>query len=257
MTLDQPRQQSSPLTPGGSDHPTALAVQRSPRRRFRSVRARSCGVSLGGLFVAIAVISVGAIGAGFATPTAASPISDVFEFSIEHVRIDSLDGFDVIAYSGAELDVDASQIGHPQLPIQVFHYALPAGTRLSNISIEVLQADTLKGEYLPLPIQPLDPEDEPAPPDSAIYESDTPYPVDVAFVGADGHMQGYHLGAVGIYPLRYVGASRSLILATEVQLTLTLAPLDAAQLAMIHHRNRPDPVRSVNEPNCSGSCAPW
>lgn len=161
-------------------------------------------------------------------------------FSLADVEIHESGHYDIVGYVGADPDWAHDRIGYPQLPVLAIRFLLPRETRLEDVRVTVLEADTLRGTYLPIPIQPEDGEQF-VPPDPRIYESWDAYPANPVRVTADGHLRTFHLATLLVYPLQYVGASQKLLLLESVRIEGNLRQMNESELAQVHKRYRQDP----------------
>lgn len=219
--------------------------------RLEEPHRRACRVgSIGSLtlvVVALVIFPLSLLGFLPAPVVAAAPgahgagMNREFHFTEEEVHIRDIGEYDVVTYRGAEPDWSPAGLGHPQLPVFIHRFILPPDTRVSDLVVTVVEADTLPGRYVPVPIQsPRVDADEPVAPDLDVYESWLPYPEVPARLIADGHMRGYHLASVLVYPLHYVGALRKLVVLKRVQLNCVLRPMTEEELNGAHRSLRPD-----------------
>jgi len=110
--------------------------------------------------------------------------------------------------------------GSPDLPAQYVNILLPSGAKNARI---VIRADetALPGPVSAYPVQPgVRPGDTAPPfagPDAKIYGSKKPYPAASAELLGIETMRGYTYAKVALHPVRYVGATRTLLFASTIE----------------------------------------
>ena len=92
----------------------------------------------------------------------------------------------------------------------------------------------------PIPVQSQDEDDEFAPPDSSVYDSLAPFPENPIRLTAEGHMRGYHLMTLEVWPVQFVGALERIVVLREVEIGASVIPLTEEEFAKLHHRHRED-----------------
>ncbi|HEC79145.1 MAG TPA: T9SS type A sorting domain-containing protein [candidate division WOR-3 bacterium] len=136
----------------------------------------------------------------------------IYELPIGGLRYDivKVEGFDRIEITGS---VSTSAPGAPELPVVTFNYLLPRKRKVSSVEIIEEEWDELPGDFYIYPAQNrgsmLD-EYAFTPCDPFIYNSETPYPVDIVCSVHSGNMRGYQVCQVGVVPFRYFPESRKL-----------------------------------------------
>ncbi|MCK4305957.1 MAG: hypothetical protein KAY24_17090, partial [Candidatus Eisenbacteria sp.] len=162
-------------------------------------------------------------------------------FRAEDVRIVQEHEYDIIGYVGAVPDWAPDQLGHPQLPTVLFRFLLPPKTRVADVSLTVLEADTLEGTYCPYPIQP-DPMQggQFFPPDPQAYGGYEPYPPRPGRLVADGYFRTYHCATLKVYPLLYIGHTDRIVLIKRAHVAIELRQMDTSEEAALFHRLRQD-----------------
>lgn len=133
--------------------------------------------------------------------------------------------YDLASIPGLPLD---NRPGAPMLPVRYVSLLIPPGARA--VSVDIVRSDEKRmvGEFLPPPGRREAPLSEkptaPDPgPDLSIYGSKEPYPASQAELVHQGSMGGLGVATVKVYPLRYLGADRSLLSSTDVLISLRLA----------------------------------
>ncbi len=115
--------------------------------------------------------------------------------------------------------------GAPALPVEYFQFVIPADATVDEVILTALTEETLPGSYRVAPAQP---ETRPggipmrAAPDPEIYESDAEYPASRVHLLEEGHLGGYRIASVAVYPLTYAPATGRLTLAENIEFELVL-----------------------------------
>ena len=126
-----------------------------------------------------------------------------------------------------------SEVGMPALPVRVLRFVVPGDMRVESVSVSHIVEEELPGSYRVMPAQPEVPIGETpewVEPDRSVYGSDEPFPpARIEYLG-DGHLGGYRIASVAVYPLQYSPKSGRLVLATDVSIELELVP-DARRAA--------------------------
>ena len=148
------------------------------------------------------------------TSWAASPSPEELSYSFDFTRpvIAKAGDYDRISMEGCEI---SHQTGRPLVPVKGIAILVPEGKEVAEIICEQEQEVTLPGEYFIAPAArpyPLSKPEliQPAVPDAAIYNSNTPYPPNVLSRGLPQTKKGYDLMFVSIYPVRYIPVERKL-----------------------------------------------
>ena len=102
---------------------------------------------------------------------------------------------------------------------------LPQGASATNVSISINSEQQLAGSFYLYPVQlPVYANFSEPPefvePDSAIYNSDNPFPEDYIFEYATSGFRDYNYVTVSFTPFRYIPLSRQLHLLTSVTITI-------------------------------------
>ena len=143
-------------------------------------------------------------------------LQDQFRFSINQLRIDTVENF--VRISMGEC-VRTYIVGAPELPCVEVRYVIPFNKRVASITITDSLSQSIRGSYLVYPSQPDFPTNEPPPafvePDSAIYASDVSLPGLLVELAGQYYEKGHHIVRLRIYPLAYKPLSLSLQLYTS------------------------------------------
>jgi hypothetical protein len=143
-------------------------------------------------------------------------LDHVLTFNIEDLVFSEWEGYHQIYLEGEDLTFVP---GRPELPVHLFHLALPG--RAVVESVELLEADwvPLPGQYRVAPVQqPFIlssdllgiPRPESVNPDAAVYGLDDWFPSQAVEFTGGGFMAGVHLAGIRFHPLRYAPLSRTL-----------------------------------------------
>jgi len=150
--------------------------------------------------------------------------SRTFNYSLNDLTFDTLQGYDVVSMLGA---VKIDSIGKPNLPYYTYSFIIPNNLNVTSVNVTSSQYEKLDGSYVIYPAQPEPRTITPGEtfdfvePDSATYNSTDPYPgfltecVDMGFF--DGANK---IATIAVYPLQYVPANEDLILYTSISIDL-------------------------------------
>lgn len=159
--------------------------------------------------------------------TAYGTLVKTYDFSQDSVRFtqDTVDGivYDVIRMANCNLD--CRNLGAPQLPTREARFIIPYNEKLVSIEVQAVSAETLDGEYYPLPVQPpgcsvCTPQPF-IPPDDRLYEAG--FPSSHVEGGNEGYWANYRLVSFELRPLMY-GPGRQLILVTQLTISINTTP---------------------------------
>jgi len=109
------------------------------------------------------------------------------------------------------------EIGNPHLPVRIESFVVPYDASITDIQINTITRQKIKGKFYIYPTQPprlLDGTDPPefVEPNPVVYNSATPYPNKIAEIISDEYMHGYHIVTVKIYPVEYIPKNREIYL---------------------------------------------
>ena len=155
---------------------------------------------------------------------AEAQVTHQLEFSESDLLFEQRDGFDLVGLKGC---IRSQRSGSPDLPIRMIHLVLPHGCEVTGVSVVDAERTTIGGGFSILPAQPDARTDGSSvkkwvDPDPAVYESDSPYPSELAEVVGDGHMGGNHVISLAVSPLQYRPKSQTLILHTQLKIRIEL-----------------------------------
>jgi hypothetical protein len=173
-----------------------------------------------------------AIGTGTAV---ASTTTEAYTLQVDlaDLQITRSGGLHLIRLGDCDL-IEA--VGAPQLPVKYVSLAIPNDTQAVGIQTSYRNALELPGRYRiapapePVPISAsgaIQPETKP---DPAIYSSNKPYPQEQARLIATGSLSGHRIADLAIYPVQYLPTSGKLVVYTEIEVSLELAPAPAAAI---------------------------
>ncbi len=131
-------------------------------------------------------------------------------------------GYDVIELADGFLLFDP---GEPALPGKTFTFVVPAGARISGITVTPLATETIAGRFNIIPVQ------EPlpisagqtlhfVPPDPSIYQSDQPFPARPLIHHFAGNAGGFRLAGIAVCPFTYHPYSGRLLFHHRLQITI-------------------------------------
>ncbi|MEO0191193.1 MAG: C25 family cysteine peptidase, partial [candidate division WOR-3 bacterium] len=144
------------------------------------------------------------------------------------------DGYDVIT-SKLEGMGYITIPGHPLLPIWYPTYIIPYWRDIAYVQALALDSVQIPGTYNIYPAQrvPIDGNPIWIPPDSAIYNSDSPYPGNLLDRPGSGVFDGARITTLNLYPIQYRPKSGRLFLYTNATLKLVFKdaepPINAKQ----------------------------
>jgi len=136
-------------------------------------------------------------------------------FSAEDFEFSHAGGYDVVllVHGGC-----LAETGRPMLPSTEVDLPLPDGMRATDIRVEILDRDTLDGNFNITPTQPprtigtTISESEWSARDLSVYASSAPYPESIARLRCDIENNSSNFARVSIYPLQYIPARKQLVI---------------------------------------------
>lgn len=159
-------------------------------------------------------------------------------FDSSDLTFEQENGYDMVSLEGLFWNVE--ETGKPRLPNQHLNLIGPIDTKVEKI--EVLNSGSqLLGAHLILPVQSaggtgLDPAPEWVPPDSAIYDSDQPYPGELVEVEHEGYLDQAHLVRIVVYPLQWTPRSGELRFYQSISFRLTFVSDSASSRLPVANR---------------------
>ncbi len=160
----------------------------------------------------------------------AGKFTKTIRFSQTDLQLEKLHGFDKVTLLRCDVTRD---IGRPQLPVKVVHFAIPPGEEFSGFKLLSAPSQGVEGKYLLYPCQPPQLLEMPGkkkekidfiPPDKAIYSSDEPYPPQIVEYRGIGSMGGQKIASFLVYPLQYIPAKGGLIFHPQVEIEADFTP---------------------------------
>ncbi|MCK4385744.1 MAG: hypothetical protein KAW52_05715, partial [candidate division Zixibacteria bacterium] len=143
----------------------------------------------------------------------ADEISQAVDFSIADLVFSASEGFDIIYLKGSDI---TDQVGEPQLPVKLFHVALPPGSKVEQVVVTKAESQTLPNDYHIFPAQPpqiLSKMDEPisfVQPKPKVYRLTQEYPEKLLEYTGSGFLGGYQLAGILVYPVQYIPAQKKI-----------------------------------------------
>jgi len=175
----------------------------------------------------LSIVLVGLLCLGV-VPAAASEMTHTVIFDPDRMSIESREGFDVVRVGECRFELVA---GKPMIPVRTIHFSIPAGMVATALEIRSLEQIELDADLYLHPSQPpVRLSDKTTRqfigPDPVVYESAEPYPGSVAKLMTNGHMGGYAVVGVQVYPVEYRPAQRKVYLNRRIELALILGPAE-------------------------------
>jgi hypothetical protein len=130
--------------------------------------------------------------------------------------------------------------GSPELPVKYLHYIIPPNMKVTNIRVTSRNLSQIPGNRYIFPTQPIVPLDSIppwVPPDTIIYNSDSPFPNKLIEVINSGVFDGARLVTIAVHPLQYRPQSRRLYIANNISFEFELAPASIPTRANIRGLN--------------------
>ncbi len=164
-----------------------------------------------------------------------------FTFDHRDLRTERIAEYDVVHCEDLGF---CTEVGEPHLPVDHVYLAVPAGSRVTGLTVGEVCNEELRGRYTILPTQRPRPLSRPGsvvlePGDPAIYGSDTPYPQQPVALTSVIQVGGVTLVGVQIFPLAYRGASSTLVLREEIEVVINY-----------QEGVYPCPLPNYSEPSC-------
>jgi len=171
-------------------------------------------------------------------PLAAGTIIKTIVFSESELHFTKVDGYDVVTmpYQG-----ELAEPGKPLLPLASVYFLIPSDAEITGVEVLNIQELDLDGQYNIHPAQNPVPFSRPdlyefTPPNSIVYNSNTPYPTNNIKMYESGIKSGFRIAGIDIYPLHYLPSSQKLIFTKSMTLKIeyeknrhTVSPLSQVQ----------------------------
>ena len=147
-------------------------------------------------------------------------VIDTFTISVNSFGIVKKNQYSIVTSANSNNNTD--QVGAPQLPVFSKNYALPVGSTLNSIQVNNSNQSSMGNNLYLYPSQPPCPlNGNPCPdfvnPDPAIYNSNTPFPVQTATVSNDASPFGHHVVTVTFCPFQYLPKDQKLYLYNQIK----------------------------------------
>ncbi|KPJ71465.1 hypothetical protein AMJ52_08505, partial [candidate division TA06 bacterium DG_78] len=149
-----------------------------------------------------------------------SKVQYTAEFSQFDLGFSKLAGYDLITMKEA---TTISELGEPVMPVKSVAIAIPA--KAVAMEFKSLEALKIPGDFYVMPGQPPILIGEKSfqlseKPDDRIYNSNKPYPADLATLDHQSNLAGQQIVWVTIYPVQYVPVEKQLILHNRVEIVV-------------------------------------
>ncbi|MBI4726665.1 hypothetical protein HY768_05505 [candidate division TA06 bacterium] len=170
----------------------------------------------------------------------AGEITRTISYSAADLKFSKAGVYDYVEIKGAR---SADIVVRPALPVAMQVLSIPSGAKATSVEVVSFQKTLLTGVYNIFPSQPEVPLSiDPSlivwnPPDTAIYNLNTEYPVQIAALTGNGNMCGYSLGEVALRPLHYIPATGKLVLYTNITYKITYVAGTAENVASELQKN--------------------
>jgi hypothetical protein len=145
------------------------------------------------------------------------------EFASENLEFRKFKGYDIAAFPRCG---QTSTVGNPRLPRAALHVLMPPGATVTRVEVTSCESKQLPGTYdifpaqLPIPISHIGTSHRFAPPNPAVYSSNTPYPERIVECTGTGTMSGYRIASLLVHPLQYIPSEGKLTLHENVRFIL-------------------------------------
>jgi len=153
----------------------------------------------------------------------AGTITKTFTFSENGLKIDKLNGYDLVTLPNC---LHTLEIGNPLLPINLNTVCIPANATVTKVEVRSIHSVEIPGEYLIYPVQPGIPLNLAGPvvfraPNFSVYSSKAAYPEKLVTYSPTGNKSGYRLSDFILYPLQYLPRAKKLLLHTTLEVKIT------------------------------------
>ena len=163
------------------------------------------------------------------TTISGSTLSLECAFSSADVSFKSYRGYEIVKMKNCLLPED--EAGSPWLPAQYINVAIPAGFEVSDMSVSKDES-LIRDDINVIPVQPPQPLSFPraafTQKNEEAYLSTESFPPRAAEILGNYSFGGEPYVSIRLNPLRYVAAKKSLFLASKINISLTLKPINKA-----------------------------
>ncbi|MEO0108030.1 MAG: C25 family peptidase propeptide domain-containing protein, partial [candidate division WOR-3 bacterium] len=153
----------------------------------------------------------------------AGVIQQQVKFQESDLTISSLDGQNAVDLVGCD---PTTEVGAPQLVEKAVFISLPYRARVTGIRVTRNAEVTVANQFVPIIVQPqviTMPGQEPkkVEPNPRIFDSECPYPTEVAKFVGQGNLGGQPIAMIVVSPLRYLPREHQLSLFKEIDLEVS------------------------------------
>jgi len=146
------------------------------------------------------------------------------------------EGYDLVSIEGA---VHTTEPAEPMLPAIYVRLLLPPGSSSADIETTTSGTVSIPGSFdiLPAPRPVRFSTDgilEVTQPSRRTYDSDLPFPSDVARLAGTGSFGGYRIATVRVTPLQYVPSTGTLLLHTNIEIAVATESADESEARFLN-----------------------
>ncbi len=160
----------------------------------------------------------------------AGRVTKTIRFSQDELKLEKLNGFDRVSLAGCDI---TREVGKPQLPVKVIHFAIPPGEKFLGFKILSTKVEEIDEDFLIYPCQPPQLLKMPGrkelkidftPPDEVLYSSDEPYPSSIVEYAGTGSMGGQRIASFLVHPLQYLPSKKRLVFHQQIGVEIEFVP---------------------------------
>ncbi|MEJ2721791.1 MAG: C25 family cysteine peptidase, partial [bacterium] len=148
-----------------------------------------------------------------------------FRYDPEKLAFGTLGGYDIIRYENLDL---STEIGAPQVPVELVRIALPPGAEIAAVRIVKMESEDLAGEFDLFPVQKPQILSQPAMDfagaDPQVYASPSVYPGDVVDGLRRGFQSDFNTAALAVHPVQYQPARKRIIFHSLIEIEVDYKP---------------------------------
>ncbi|MDA3867892.1 MAG: C25 family cysteine peptidase [Salinivirgaceae bacterium] len=160
-----------------------------------------------------------------------------FEYDFSAYRVYDIDEYCIV-------DIDETKNiaspGDPLHPYKLSNIILPQGTKLTNVTLEVLEKQSwqLKRDIMPMQhVRPVSVEGSAAfIKNENTYKKELVKSIDQSVTANTERMNGYSIAQVKFSPMQYNAKDRGVIVATKIRITIRYAPCEKVGAEMVSKR---------------------
>ncbi|OYD16205.1 hypothetical protein CH333_04020 [candidate division WOR-3 bacterium JGI_Cruoil_03_44_89] len=177
---------------------------------------------------------IGISGVGFAGETQVT-----LQFTKADLTFSHRNGYDVVTLNGA---IPNTKIGEPEIPVKALYISIPKWTKVKDVKVVSTNRILLEGSYNISPVQfpyliGREKEGE-VKPDTNIYNSENPYPLQPAEYTGEGYLAGNKVVSLLVYPLRYHPLTKKLELYTDIKIQISYESSEDLSIPILRESNR-------------------